>query len=275
MDQVVARSTNACAGIAPADREELRRVATQMLDARNIVVKIAAGLGDLTTWVGDRVADSLKSRFGFDVSSRIQRIVQNSLWDFQSGAMIGLDPKGRGNRWARLHKLLAVASGASGGFFGLPGLLWDLPTTTVAIMRSVADTARSFPGEDLASDDTRRACIEVFAAGSPLGDDDDAERGYWATRLGMNHATIRLVAARLGVVLSEKTMIQAVPVAGAVTGAALNYAFVDYYQKMARVHFTLRAIERRAPDPSAVRPCFAAVVREIRARRGLGGDKPK
>ncbi len=38
-----------------------------------------------------------------------------------------------------------------------------------------------------------------------------------------------------------------------------------YYQEMARVHFAVRAVERRAPDQSAVRPCFTAVVRSVRS----------
>ena len=62
-------------------------------------------------------------------------------------------------------------------------------------------------------------------------------------------------------------MAQAVPVIGAGAGAALNYAFIDYYQEMARVHFMIRSVERRSPDPSAVRACFSAIVREIQSRR--------
>ena len=45
-------------------------------------------------------------------------------------------------------------------------------------------------------------------------------------------------------VLSEKYVAQAIPIAGAAAGAALNYIFIDFYQQMARVHFALREVER-------------------------------
>ena len=45
--------------------------------------------------------------------------------------------------------------------------------------------------------------------------------------------------------LSSKLLAQTVPVAGALAGGGLNWVFMGYYQEMARVHFTIRAIERR------------------------------
>ena len=270
-------TTNSCAGIALDDCDELNRAAERFLDARNVVIKIAESFGDAASWAGGHVADAIKDKLGIDVEERLQAIIGDLLWNFQNGAMAGLDKKGGGDRWEWLHKGIVVASGISGGFFGLPGLLWDLPITTGSIMRSVADIARSYPDEDISSDDTKRACIEVLATGSPLVDDDDAELGYWTARLGLNHASVELlikaVAARFGATLSEKLLAQAVPIAGAVAGGALNYAFIDYYQELARVHFAVRGVERRAPDSSAVRPCFSAVVREIKSRRRVGSGQ--
>lgn len=273
MDRDIIRRTNVCAGIDDGDCERLWQAAAKMLDARSVVMKIVESIGHATSFVGGSVADILKNRLGVDASAKIQEIVQDLLWNFQSGAMTGLDPHGRGDRWEWLHKALVVASGASGGFFGLPGLLWDLPITTANIMRSVADIARSFPGEDIESDDTRRACIEVFAMGSPFSDDEDASQGYWAARAGLTNATIELlirsVVAKFSATVSEKVIAQAVPLTGLAAGAFLNYAFIDYYQEMARVQFVIRMVERRAPDPSAVGPCFAAIVREVRSRRKI------
>jgi hypothetical protein len=34
-------------------------------------------------------------------------------------------------------------------------------------------------------------------------------------------------------------------VIGALGGAAVNYAFIDHFQEMARAHFTVRRLERR------------------------------
>ena len=52
------------------------------------------------------------------------------------------------------------------------------------------------------------------------------------------------VAARFGVVVTEKFAAQAVPIVGAVAGATLNTMFTDYYQDMARGHFIVRRLER-------------------------------
>ena len=41
---------------------------------------------------------------------------------------------------------------------------------------------------------------------------------------------------------------------------------MDYYQRMARVHFTIRALERRH-DPDAVRACFDSLVRAAKLLR--------
>jgi hypothetical protein len=37
---------------------------------------------------------------------------------------------------------------------------------------------------------------------------------------------------------------QALPVVGALGGAAVNYAFIEHFQEVARGHFTVRRLER-------------------------------
>ena len=169
-----------------------------------------------------------------------------------------------------LHRLATTASGVASGFVGLPGVVFDIPFTTATILRSIAEVARD-SGENLSDEETRRACLQVLALGGPGRVDDEAEIGYWATRIGVNHLTVNLLiraaAGRFGLILSEKFLAQLVPVAGAVAGGALNYAFTDYYQTMARVHFCLRALERRTGDPAALSACFTQMVRAARNRR--------
>ena len=53
------------------------------------------------------------------------------------------------------------------------------------------------------------------------------------------------IAARFGVVVSEKFVAQAVPVIGAVAGATLNTMFTAYYQDMARGHFIIKRLESK------------------------------
>jgi hypothetical protein len=127
--------------------------------------------------------------------------------------------------------------------------------------------------------DTRLACLTVFALGSPRDKrDDPAESGYFAVRSALAAAVteaskhlaqkglakgggpalvrlISLIAARFGIVVSEKAAAQAVPILGAAGGALVNTVFIGHYQDMARAHFTVRKLER-AHGAQAVREAY-------------------
>jgi hypothetical protein len=45
-------------------------------------------------------------------------------------------------------------------------------------------------------------------------------------------------------VVTQKVAAQALPVVGALGGAAVNYAFIEHFQEVARGHFTVRRLER-------------------------------
>jgi EcsC protein family len=47
-----------------------------------------------------------------------------------------------------------------------------------------------------------------------------------------------------GVVVTQKLAAQAIPLVGALGGAAVNYAFIEHFQDMARGHFIVRRLER-------------------------------
>ncbi|MNV96934.1 EcsC protein family protein [compost metagenome] len=66
-----------------------------------------------------------------------------------------------------------------------------------------------------------------------------AQTGKWLAAL------IEKIAARFGVVITEKAAAQAVPIIGAVAGATLNTMFTDYYQDMARGHFIVKRLEKK------------------------------
>jgi EcsC family protein len=165
-----------------------------------------------------------------------------------------------------LHKALAAASGALGGGFGLVSLPIELPISTTIMLRAIADIARS-EGEDLGSPDTALSCVEVFALGGRDGVVDASESGYFVVRgvlarsvweaarfiaeRGMVDqgapALVRFIAqlaSRFGAVVTQKVVAQSVPVIGALAGAAVNYAFIDHFQTVARGHFTVRRLER-------------------------------
>jgi hypothetical protein len=75
----------------------------------------------------------------------------------------------------------------------------------------------------------------------------------------------RAVAARFGVVVSDKVAAQLVPVAGSVSAAALNLIFMQHYQDVARGHFIVRRLEREY-GAGTIRDAYA-LLRE-RERRG-------
>ena len=163
-----------------------------------------------------------------------------------------------------LHKALATASGAAGGAFGLSTLAIELPVSTIIILRSIADIARS-EGEDLSDPEAALSCVQVFALGGRAA--DASESGYFTLR-GMLAKTvseaarfiaergvieqgapvlvrfITQVASRFGAVVTQKVAAQALPIIGALGGAAVNYAFIEHFQEMAKGHFTVRRLER-------------------------------
>ena len=163
------------------------------------------------------------------------------------------------------HKVLCAASGAIGGVFGLATLPVELPLSTVLMLRSIADIARS-EGEDIKSIETNLACLEVFALGGRSASDDASETGYFAVRAVLARevseaakfiaekglveeapVVVRLItaiASRFGTAVSEKVAAQIVPVVGAVGGALVNILFIDHFQDVARGHFTVRRLER-------------------------------
>jgi len=149
----------------------------------------------------------------------------------------------RGVGWARV---MVGAFGAAGGAAGLAGFVPDAAATTLAIMRRIGAIAIE-EGELLTAEETRRACLEVFAlrSGATV---EGLEGGYFATRLllqgGPMVRVLSEAAARYGLQLGQKIAGQIVPVVGAVCGAAINVTFMSEYETIARAHFTIRRLER-------------------------------
>jgi hypothetical protein len=146
-------------------------------------------------------------------------------------------------------RMIAALSGAAGGFVGMAGFLPDATLTTLLVMRSIAAIALE-EGEDLNDPASRQACLEVFAFGSPsLDGADETDAGYWSARMLMHGRPLMMifseVAGRYGLRISEKFALQAVPIVGAVGGAVVNTVFLNHYRNLARVHFTIRRLERR------------------------------
>lgn len=192
----------------------------------------------------------------------------------------GRDPE------TRVHKALAVLSGAMGGALGISAVLVELPISTTIMLRSIARIAQS-EGEDLHDPEAALACLQVFALGGHTKSDNLHEAGYFAVRAAMAKsitralqqtagrgavdesasAIVRLLAqigSRFGLAVSQKVAAQAVPVIGAIGGAAVNAAFIDHFQTLAKGHFTVRRLER-IYGKGIVRQAYNQILANIRA----------
>ncbi len=140
------------------------------------------------------------------------------------------------------------------------------------MLRSIAKIAAEH-GADLRDPQVRLQCLAVFSLGAPQI--ETMESAYFTSRLGLAMAVkdaaayvgqhtvrevseamtkgtapilIRLInqiASRFQVVVSEKMVAQAVPLAGAASGALVNAAFSEHFNTVARFHFGIVELEHK------------------------------
>ena len=197
----------------------------------------------------------------------VARVSESALLGALKVALRTIDLDAPANAARRAHKIATAASGALGGAFGLPAFPFELPVSTTILLRSIAQIARE-EGEDLKDARASLACVEVFALGGKRAEETTFESGYFAVRaalaksvtdsaryvaqqgLGAQSAPaltrlISQIAARFGVVVSEKLVAQSAPILGAIGGAAVNALFAEHFQAIARGHFIVRRLERK------------------------------
>jgi hypothetical protein len=165
--------------IEKRDLEQLKR-AKQLLENPGLAAKLSA-------IVGSPIEKGIKM-----LPARVQHGVNKAT---EAALMTALDAAvkslgnapGRDSR-NRIHQLVAAATGAAGGAFGLAALAVELPISTGVILRSIAAIA-SAEGADPRHLETRLDCLQVFAFGSEKSAADNAtESGYFATRAAMAKA---------------------------------------------------------------------------------------
>ena len=240
--------------MTPSARAELQAALARLRQGPGIASRVAQLLGTALGGAG-RIALGMLGGWGLRVTTLlpgtdalVQSVAARALEAAYAVAVLGLPAPGSGLRTGGLRAGLGVAaSGAAGGALGLAGFAPDAAVFTLALMRRIARIAAE-EGEDLGTDAGRRACLEVFALRSGLDPLPDGEAGYFSTRLLLQGGPLaRLLteaAARYGLQLGQKLAAQAVPVAGAVSGAAVNALFMAQYDSLARAHFTVRRLER-------------------------------
>ncbi len=227
-------------------RAELQAALRRLDHGRGLIVRMADLVGGALNMASRMglarlgMSRGLQSRFSFVAEAALERAYDVAILGL---TQVSATPR----RQSALTRAAVIASGAISGFTGMAGFLPDATFTTLTIMREIARAALA-EGEDLSGEDARRACLEVFAFRSDA-DQDESELGYFSARLLFQGRPFTMliseVATRYGVVLGEKFSLQAVPIAGALAGAALNAAFLDHYRNLAAAHFTIRRLERQ------------------------------
>ncbi|CAL1241245.1 EcsC family protein [Candidatus Methylocalor cossyra] len=247
----------ATTALSPADWEALRQ-AHRRLEHPGFAARVSSRLGAPL----EKILGALPDPW----CESLQKALHTTLERTLAVAIHSLGKERPMGRSTRYHKLLGALSGAAGGLFGLPAVLAELPVTSAIMLRSIADIARS-QGEDLSDPEARLACMEVFALGGRSKGDRAADTGYYGIRIALGLHLSRLpqrvvnqgivqwnppslvrfiaeIAARFGVVVTEKAAVQMVPIIGAGTGSLVNVVFMEHFQEIARAHFTMRRLER-------------------------------
>jgi hypothetical protein len=257
------------------DREALER-AMRELERTSLAIRLCAILGRQAGAIASIVPDNVA-----EIASRAAEAAIRSGLTFALRSLAGKPLRDR----RRMHKSIVVLAGATGGAFGIASLPIELSFSTTIMLRSIADIARAegqdladprtalaclevfaLGGGDGSNRDIRFQDNDVqdlhfsdgavlqtgyFALRAVLAKSVTEAASYLAGRAAASEAApalVRLVAeigAHFGVVVSQKLMAQSVPLIGAAGGAAINYAFADHFQTIARGHFTVLRLERR------------------------------
>jgi hypothetical protein len=280
LDLVTTSDSPPAVPVSPED-EALLREAVAALEHTSFAGRLTQLVGRQIDFAGKLVPQPIAGAVGKAATLALRAAMRVALTGLSKAVPSRASASDRRN----LHRALVTASGAIGGAFGLVTLPVELPVSTTLILRSIAEIARA-EGEDLRDPEAALACLEVFALGGQAGGSDLAEGSYFALRgflaksvseaarhialrgVGGETAPILLrlmsqIAARFGMAVSQKIAAQAIPVLGAVGGAAVNLAFAQHFQSLARGHFIVRRLERTYGQP-AVRAAYERIAASLR-----------
>jgi len=243
-------------GMTDRDRDAMR-AAVRALEHRGFAARLAGLVDKPIELLGGMLPPGAATLISTATVRALEAALKVAVATLRVGPTVGS---------VRLNRMLALASGAVGGSLGLVSLPVELPISTVIMLRSIADVART-QGENPDDPETALNCVQVFGLAGGSASHDVVESRYFAVRAllaqSVNEAAryiaerglaeqgapvlvrfIGQIASRFGVVVTEKFAARAVPVLGALGGATVNVAFVDHFQTIAYGHFTLRRLER-------------------------------
>lgn len=237
--------------ITPSDREIIAQ-AKNALETESIAMRISKVVG--------KPVDALMKQLPDQWQGQISEVVNASLIKATEWAFLTTGNKERPFLRADwMHKGAVIASGAVGGLGGLATVAWELPTSTMLMLRSIGCIAEQ-EGLNMGDPKTRLGCVAVLAMGADPEKVQADEISYWVTRKAMAGLVTQAVewngkgavpplakfitktAARFGVVVSEKIAVQFAPAVGAFTGATINHLFLEHYQNVAHAHFGIERL---------------------------------
>jgi hypothetical protein len=259
--------------LPPSPHRELM-LAVSRLERRSFASQLAQITGTPVDIAIRYLPNSVNRRLRDLIKTAIVKCLEVAINSLEEDPGLGPSPDWMG-------KVLTGIAGSIGGFFGIAALPFELPLTTTLMLRSIAEIARA-EGEDVRELDTMLACLEVFALGGGRGETNELNLQYYAVRTVLTKVTqnigrytmergainasspviARLVGeiiSRFGFAVSDRFATGLVPVIGALSGAAVNVAFTDHFQRVARGHFVVRRLEREY-GAELIRRHYAAAV---------------
>src|ERR1700730_15235868 len=153
------------------DLAALRR-AVALLEHPGFAARLANMVGKPIELIGYALPASASQAITAATSKALAMALEGALRSMHQAARAGSQG---------VHKCSATASGAAGGAFGLAPLRIELPLSSIIMLRSIAEIARS-EGEDLSDPEAALSCVQVFALGGRPGSADASESGYFAVR---------------------------------------------------------------------------------------------
>ncbi|MCV2868013.1 EcsC family protein [Defluviimonas sp. WL0002] len=222
----------------PMDAEaEIEALVKRAAKAHGPVIKALNSVGGSL----ESQAGALPDTFRRALDAGVVGLLENA---YRAAGAVGAIPKlPEARDWT--HRVAAAAGGALGGLGGLGSAMVELPAT-ITLIFSAMQRAAAREGFDPASAEVRMLCLDIFGSGGPGRADDGVNTAFLGTRLSVNGVTLQTLIQRIApgvaAILGRKLAGQAVPVLGAAAGAGINYAYMSYYEEMARVRFALKRL---------------------------------
>ena len=222
---------------------EIDKLVTRYRDATSPLMKLANFAGSKIENVMEAIPDGFEKELQNTIKLALEKAYDTSDY-LSNNAYAPTVP-------SYFHKVTATVTGAIGGLAGLAGAAAELPVSVTTMFGSFQKIAKSY-GFDRSDPETKLDCLKVFSMGGPLEEDDDLDLSFATAKLGLSGKAVSNILAtasnRLSIVITQKLGSSAIPILGALSGGALNYAFISYYEEMAHIRFRLKQLGVQYPD---------------------------